>query len=303
MISKYTYNKLTWIDLESPSPDEVESVASEYGLSALAASELLTPTFRPKVDQHDNFIYMVLHFPFVERGSKKKYEQEVDFIVGKHFVITAHYESIDALNEFSKLFEINSVLDRSKIGSHGGHLFFYIIREMYHHAHVELDTINDSLHDIERKIFEGMENKMVSVISNLNRTLVDFKQSIRFHGETLASFERASTDFFGADFSYFSNAILGEHQKVRKTLEDHKEILSDLRETNDSLLTAKTNDIMTKLTIMNFIIMPLGLISWIFAMDSEIPYIKSMTDFFLIILAMALIAIVMFLYFRSKKWL
>lgn len=303
MISKYTYKKLTWVDLESPTKEEVQNLASEYSLPSLVAEELQNPTFRSKVDRYDNFVYLVLHFPVINKNDKRQFEQEVDFIIGKEFVFTTHYESVDALNEFSKLFEINSSLDRGITGNHAGFLFFSIIQEMYRHVLVELDTMDDALRDIERSIFEGRENEMVSVISNTNRTFIDFKQAIRFHGETLASFERVGTEFFGADFTYYLNAVTGEYRKVQKVIEDHAEILRDLRETNDSLLTAKTNDIITKLTIVNFIILPLGLITWVFGMTSEVIFIKDVTDFFLVITAMVLTGLVLFIYFKGKKWL
>ncbi len=111
MISKYTYKKLTWIDLESPTKDEVYSLMEEYSLPSLVGEELVTQTLRSKVDLYDSLIYMILHFPVVNQKTRKSIEQEVDFVIGKNFIITAHYEMINPLHEFSKMFETDSVLD------------------------------------------------------------------------------------------------------------------------------------------------------------------------------------------------
>lgn len=303
MISKCIYKKLTWIDLESPTREEIESLSESLDLPPLVSEELRTPMYRSKVDRYSNFIYLVLHFPIYSKKLARTIEHEVDFIIGHDYVMTVHYEPVEALIEFSKLFEINSTLDRGVDLSHGGFLFFHIIQELYTALNRELDTIDDSIHAMERHIFEGRESSMVSVISNLNRTLVDFKQSIRFHQETLVSLEAVGGEFFGAAFSYYLNVITGEYRKIQKTIDDHKEILRDLRETNDSLLTSKTNDIITKLTIMNFIMLPLGLISWIFAMDTDFVLLKTRGDFLLVIAAMTLTGLVMIIYFKSKKWL
>ena len=303
MISKCIYKKITWIDLESPTREEIESIQEDFNLPGLVAEELRLPMFRSKVDRYGQFIYLVLHFPTFSKKANTIIEQEVDFIIGKDFVVTAHYEPINAITEFAKLFEINSTLDRGVELSHGGFLFFHIIREMYRLLETELDAMNESLHDVERRIFEGKESQMVSVISNLNRTLVDFKQAIRFHNETLISLQEAGADFFGHEFAYYLNVVAGEYRKIQKTIEDHKEILKDLRETNDSLLTAKTNDIITKLTIMNFTMLPLMLITSVFAIHSEVYLIKTVTDFLFVILAMGLTGITMIIYFKSRKWL
>lgn len=303
MISKYTYKKLTWIDLEAPTKEEVRMITEEYRLPELLSEELITPIPRSKVERYDTAISLVLHFPVFARKKRIETEEEIDFVIGKNYVITAHETPIDALNEFSKLFEVNSALGETVLGEHAGHLFYFMIREMYHHVHIQLESVSGAIRDIERKLFDGNEHKMVSAISTQNRTLVDFRQTLRFHREVLSSFERAATEFFGTDFSYYLSAITGEYNKIEQVLNGERETLSDLRDTNDSLLASKTNDIMQKLTIMNFIMLPLGLITWIFAMRSDIVYIRGNGEFFLVLGAMGLIAIAMYFYFRNKKWL
>lgn len=304
MISKYTYNKITWIDLETPTRDEVLSLVGEYNIPLLVVDDILEPTVRSKVDKYDNLIYLILHFPNLKHAKNRGVEQEIDFVIGKNFIITTHYETIDPLHEFSKIFETNSILNKSKnLGEHAGFLFFYLIRELYKYLHIELDDLNKYLLKIEKKIFEGKEGEVVEDISSTNRKLLDFKQSIRFHREILKSFESAGKDFFGGDFSYYLGAIIGEYNKVQNILDGHKEILNDLKDTNDSLLTNKTNETMKILTVMNFVMLPLALITGVFGMNSEIIFIKNISDFFIVLGAMVLTGIAMVIYFKKKKWI
>jgi magnesium transporter len=301
MISKYAYKKLTWIDLESPTKEEVLTLKDEYELPPLVADELYEPTTRSKVDKYDTVIFLILHFPVLD--GKGKTEREIDFAIGKDFIITTHYETIDPIHEFSKIFEVNSILDKSNMGEHAGFLFFYIMRELYHHTLIELDALNRSLISTEKEIFEGDEGTMVEVISGINRKIVDCKQALRFHGEVLKSFESAGTEFFGKEFMYYLQSISGEYNKVQNILEGHKEILKDLRETNDSLLANKTNEAMRTLTVMNFVMLPLTLIAGIFGMNASFLFIHNLSDFFMIIGGMALVGYFMFLYFRKKRWI
>lgn len=303
MISKYTYRKLQWIDVEKPTREEIRQLGEEYDLPPLVADELLSETVRSKVDRYDNCIFLVLHFPDVARNRKAGTRREVDFVIGKNFLITVHYENVDALHDFAKTFEVHSTLDKSPIGNHAGFLFFFVIRELYHAAEMELDIMDKNLIEIEQEIFEGNEEAMVKRISSINRSLLDFRQALRFHHEILQSFEKAGSDFFGEDFSYYLSAISGEHNKVRTIMESHKETLADLHDTNDSLLSAKTNDTMKTLTIMNFIMLPLGLITWVFGLTTGFPLVKDKTDFYMILGAMALTGIIMFIYFKTRKWL
>ena len=90
--------------------------------------------------------------------------------------------------------------------------------------------------------------------------------------------------------------------KTENLLNGNKEILDDLRITNDSLLTAHTNDTIKKLTVMTFIMLPLTLITGIFGMNISFEIIENKIDFLVVLGAMMTIALFMYIYFRKKKW-
>ena len=304
MISEYKHEKITWIDVESPTKDDVRTLMEKYSIHPLVAEELLSPTLRPKVDIYDNLVYLILHFPTITHKHGGQVEQEIDFIIGKDFLITTHYNLVDPLHEFSKIFEVNSILDKSNITEHGGFLFFYLMREMYQYLNGELDCIYETLEKIEDKIFAGEEVQMVEVMSRTSRDILNFKQAIRSHKEVLESFEIAGEKFFGKDFIYYLRNISGEYYKIFNQLEGHRETLSELRETNDSLLTTKTNEIMKFLTIMAFVTFPLALIASVFGMNTSLPaFIGQENDFWIVMGIMATATLVMFMFFRHKHWM
>jgi len=304
MISRYTYKTLVWVDLESPTREEVREVMEEFHLHPIVGNELLEPTMRAKVEPYDEYVYLILHFPTILHKHNGETEQEVDFIVGRNFLITTHYELVDPLHEFSKIFEVNSMLDKSNIGEHAGFLFFYLIRQMYQTVLSELDRLDIKLEEIEASIFGDREVEMVQVISETNRDLLNFKQAIRHHKEVLESFEIAGRKLFGEDFVYYLRAILGEYYKASGILEGHKETLLDLRDTNDSLLTTRTNEIMKFLTIMAFVTFPLSLIASIFGMNTSfIPIVGNANDFWIVMGIMGFGTLGMFGFFKYKKWM
>jgi len=304
MISTYKHKKLTWIDLDSPSKEEVRAVMEEYDIHPLVADELLSPTLRPKVDIYKNHIYLILHFPIISHKHDGHSEAEVDFIIGKDFLITTHYGLFEPLTEFSKIFEVNSILEKSNMTDHAGFLFFYLIRELYNSLTDELDFTRHALDRIKEKIFTGHEAEMVQAISITERDLIGFKQAIQPHKEVLESFETASTKMFGKDFSYYANSIIGEYFRIYNRLGSQSEILLELRETNDSLLTTKTNEIMKVLTVMASLLLPAALIASIFGMNSaDIPIVGKENDFWIIVWVMVAATVMLFLYFKYKKWI
>jgi len=301
MISKYTYNNITWIDMQSPTQDEVSHLLSRYSIPSLVAEEFMSETVRSKVDLYDNLIYLILHFPVNPVIDPEKTEQEIDFVIGKDFLITIHYEHINSLHKIFKKFENNSVFDKTENVTHAGYLFYHVIKGLYKCVLNELENINLNLRKIEQGIFSGKERETVEIISNVNRKLLDFKQSMRFHYETLKSFESAGKKFFGPEFSFYLETTLSEYNKIKNVLDNHKDLLNDLRDTNDSLLSSKTNEVMKNLTILNFVILPVSLVAGIFAMNSKL--VLTNYQFYSVIGIMILTSTIIFIFLKTKKWL
>ena len=303
MILRNKYRDLTWIDVERPTHEEIRTLMDEFDIHPIVADELLTPSLRPKVDHYENFIYLILHFPAL-RHSHSNATQEVDFIIGKQFIITVRYELLDPLHKFSKVFEVNSILDKSDIGEHAGFLFFYMIRKIYSSLQHELSIIGESLKDVEDRIFSGEERAMVKTLSNIHRDLLGFHRALRLHKPVLISLGVACEEFFGKDFRHYTDNIVGEYYKVEELLEDQREMLSDLRVTNDSLLTTKTNEIIKVLTAMTALLLPATMIAQVFSIPTESTPIVSLPNAFFIITSFMLsVALFAFFFFKRKHWL
>ncbi len=302
MISKYTYKKLVWIDVQKPSKEEIDRLREDYQIPLVVCDELLSESARAKVETYDNLIFMIMHFPTKNPTISDTLDQEVDFVVGHNFVITVHYEPVDALNVFSKQFNVGSKLEQGKEISHAGYILHFISKELYLSVNRSLSEMNGWLKEIEKNIFAGYEEKMVISISNLNRVIIDYTQSLRFHQETLRAFQAAAKDFFGQEFSYDLTRMMGEYNKVQHLLDGHKELLKDLRETNNSLLDTKTNKTVKKLTALSFIMLPLTLIVGIFGMNMSMIYIKSSFHFMVVIGSMAFLGAIMYWYLKAKQW-
>lgn len=303
MISKYTYKNLIWIDLESPTEEEVSYVVDNYNIPDHLSKEILDESIPSKIDLYSNFIHLILHFPQISNSNNKGIEKEVDFIVGNNFMVTTHYEPIDSIKEFAKSFENDTYNDEGKVNKHAGMIFFDLIKDLYIHSRRQLHTINLSLKDVENKIFEGKEGEMVEKISNINRMLLDFRQALRFHKNILISFENHAKKFFGEEFTPHIISIINEYNKTNTILDGHKEILDDLRDTNDSLLANKTKETMKILTIITFLISPITVISNIFVINSSFLKINNPNYYYLVLLLMFIASLIAYFYIKSKKWL
>ena len=91
MLFRYDYQDGVWIDLEQPTEDELREVAYEFSLGNRLEAELFSPTPMPLVTADANAVLVVLHFPTPDAENEGTKNQEIDMVVGEHFIITAHY--------------------------------------------------------------------------------------------------------------------------------------------------------------------------------------------------------------------
>jgi magnesium transporter len=302
MLTRYQERDLTWIDMVAPTPQEVRALMNEFDIAPNVAQELLSASYKSKVERAGEAVYVILHFPTLRVGLNRRPEQEIDFIIGRKFLITARYENIDPLHTFAKAFEVGTLLGRNH-AAHGGHLFASMVQNLYKSLSEECDQVRGKLEEIETRIFGGDERRMVFELSHVARALYDFSRALGPHREMLSSLEPAAGRLWGQEFSYYLREVEGTRARVEHELMSLRDSLKELRATNDSLLNTKQNEIMKNFTILAFLFLPLSFIAGVFGMNTEHnPIIGSNFDFWIIVAGMAFVAAACFVYFRHKDW-
>jgi magnesium transporter len=297
MIKQLKYKNVTWIDITKPTREEVNNLTKQYNLHDVVSEELLSPSSRSKVDYYEDYIYLVLHFPL-----NKYAVSEIDFILGHDFVITTHADLIQPLAEFAQILDGGNDNKKEK-GFHAGHLFYYMLRELYGPLEVELDSINNKLKNIEEKIFAGQEAEMIKSLSQTNHQLLDIKWSLKFHREVLNSFASAGKDFYGEKFDYYLRAIVSEYEHVSELVKSNREIFAELHSTNESLLMIKNGLTMRVLTALAFIFLPVTLTTFIFSMSGSEPIVESYLGWSGVIGIMILVGLIASGLAKYKKWI
>ncbi len=305
MITRYTHGDLVWIDLLSPTQEEVRDLMEEFSIDPLVADELLLPSTRNRVDPRDEYFYLVLHFPAFKHIHDMAHTMlEIDFVVGKKWIITTRYDGIDPLHQFSKLFEVDSVLDRKNMADHAGNVLYYMLFELYRMLYDELAHIETRLDMVEDRIFEGLEREMVAELSRISRDLLNYAQALDSHHSMLQSLETPGVALFGYEYVRNIRTVISEYERLAASIKSSRASLLELRETNNSLLTTKQNEIMKTFTIMAFLMLPLSLISSVFGMNVALmPIVEHPFGFWIIVGIMLAVVAVFGAFFKHRDWL
>lgn len=301
-----TTKSLSWHHFFAPSSADLAHLESQFKLHPVIINELSGPTMRPKVEEYENYLYLVLHFPVFSVNDRKTYTREVDFILTKHDLITVSYDPIPPLDDFFKKCSRDQSCEDLYASKTPGHLLFHILKEIYAFALRELDHIHEDINEVEEKVFsnEHEEEQVIEELSFIRRNIIEFRRSLKPQQSTLESLVRYGTKLYGHEVQPFLTELIGEYMKIWNLLENHKEAIDALYDNNVTVLNIKQNEAMRILAIMAFVTFPLVLFASLFGMNAvSTPIIGHKNDFWIIIAIMLAATIGMFVFFKRKKWL
>ncbi len=303
MTKKYDLGGLAWTDLENPSSGDIEEIIELYGIPQEIAEDLKSPTPKQRVVISESSVYLVLHFPTLSfhknafRG--EGHRKEIDFILGRDFLITVHYDSMTSIDKFSKSIKKSESKEES-----ASHFFHKLVKNLYHYLLHDVEAIKDSLHKAEAAIFNGEEKKMVIELSRVHRDILRFNNALAPHRDAIEALRLALKSFVGEGSENVIHDIKSEYDRVERKMSSNKALLDELRHTNDSLLSAKQNEAIKGLTMMAFMTFPLSLVAAIFAIHANgTPILDAPNAFSIILFLMIAILVGCIGFFRHKKWM
>lgn len=135
-----------------------------------------------------------------------------------------------------------------------------MLRGLYASVFEELETIEDSIENITNNIFKNKEREMVVAISEITRTLLEFKRVTDLHYEILEAIKQRGQEIFGDGFAHEMEAVILDYQKINTIIKSHLEMVRDLRQTDNSLLSAKQNETIKRLTLVGAVLTVLFII-------------------------------------------
>ena len=295
--------KVTWVDIQDPTQNDVDYLKENFNFHPLILGELIPPGHRPKVERYKNYLFMILYYPVYSNENQETRARELDVIVTKNVLITSHYRSILPLRNIFNGCNIKSSLRKKYMSWSAGFLLFSILSSIWKSYMVKMDRINSKVEMIENRMFKGEERKMVREISVVKMDIINFWRIIEPQVEILESLSKEGTMFFGEKFAPYFSDILGTAGRAWNSLKTFKETILALEDTNQSLLSTKTNEVIRVLTVFSVILLPLTLIASIWGMNVNLPFSNSPIGFGIILLIMLFSMFFLIFYFRKKRWI
>jgi len=293
---------LRWINIERPRLADRAWLEEHFDFHALDYEDVFSRNQRPKVDEYDAYLFVVLHFPRFDKQISRLNAAELDVFVGPDYVITLPNERLDAVEYLFERCRTREEL-REQIFSKGpGYLLYKIVDDSVDSAFPMLNKIGNKLERIEDDIFEGRSREVVRDISDAKQEIINFRKIIRPQRAALKDLERTKR-YIPETLEIYFDDINDASERIWDMLENFKEVAEALEATNESELSHRLNDVLRVLTAMSVIFLPLTLISGIWGMNTHVPGEQAWGGFWGVIGFMLAVLVAMVLFFRRRGWL
>ncbi len=306
-VQSISEGKLTWIYIEKPTEAEGQYLEEKFGFHPLEIDDVLSRAQRPKIDEDDDHLFIVMQFPVFDKENRITRPSEVDVFIGEDYVVTVHCNG--DLKPLSKFFQECRIRDESRaayLGRSSGYLLYHIIDRLVNYCFPILNRITENIDDIEDVIFTEAVPATVRSISLLRRDLISFRRVVRPQIAVLETLEQEDYPFFKEEQEIYFGDIADHVRKIWDGLEDCKEVVDGLAETSNWLTSHRIQEIMRVLTIITVVLAPLTLLTGIFGMNVFLPggiERGGLISFGVILGVMGAIGLSVFAYLRHRRWI
>ncbi|MCW2951346.1 MAG: Mg2 transporter protein CorA family protein [Conexibacter sp.] len=292
-----------WVNLEQPRPSNRSWLEERFDFHPLDYEDVFSRNQRPKIDEYDDYLFIVLYFPRFDKQVGRLNAAELDLFVGPDFLVTLPNQPLQPVEYLFERCRTNDELRESWFAKGSGYLLYKIIDACVDASFPMLAKMGNKLERVEDEIFAGNSAEVVRDISNVKQEIINFRKVVRPQRAVFSDLERTKQRYLAEDLDVYFDDINDASERVWQMLETYKETVEALEATNESVLSHQLNDVLRVLTVLSVVFLPLTLIASIFGMNVHVPGQDQTVPFWIIIVAMFGIAGGMIAFFRRRRWL
>jgi len=292
-----------WLDMSKPTEEEYGLLDEVFGFHPLAIEDVASRNQRPKLDAFDDYLFIVLHFPVFDKSQDRLLTTEVDIFVGPDYLITLPDQNLPPLAAMFERYRARAQV-RDEIFSKGtGYLLYKIVDTCVDASFPMLRKLGAKLDQLEDDIFEGRSDQIVRELSNAKQEIINFRRVVRPMRAVLRDLERTKQRYLADDLDIYFDDITDAAERIWDLLENYKEVVEALEDSNESVLSHRLNESLRVLTAFSVALLPLTLLASIFGMNFDLPGDEGLVEFWIVIAIMASILGTVLLFFRRRKYL
>ncbi len=298
----------TWIKVEGLHDiEKLKSIWSYFDLHPLIQEDIVNTSQRPKVEQYDNCIFLVMRMLHYSTEHQAIDSEQISIILGENYVLSFQETDKPIFNPVIERLNIA----KSRLRTHGpDYLAYALMDNVADHYFNLLNTLGEQLESIEDELLDDPTEDTFQRIHSVRKQVVFTRKSVWPTRDMLNAVIRDESDLINESTKIYIRDVYDHVIQIIDNVENYREMIMGMHDMYMSHVSNKMNEVMKVLTIIATIFIPLTFIAGIYGMnfDTEIsPYNLPELSWYYGYPAfwgvMLVVAVIMVIYFRKKDWL
>ncbi|WP_287826978.1 magnesium/cobalt transporter CorA [Bacteroides sp.] len=295
-------NTTYWVKVDGLNQiNTIRKIADRINLNFLLTQDILNINHPSKIEEYENFLLLVLKYFIVDEDSAEYIPFQISIVLGDNYLISFSEKKHPFMDDIIKAIE-NDVFHIRKRGA--DYLLSVVINSIIGNHTSAILQINDSLDDLEDDLLSFSTNKNLGIeIQTTRKQYIALKKADLPLKDQYARLFRANNKLISPKNKAFFNDVNDHLQFVLQNIDICRETLASLVDLYISNNDLKMNDIMKRLTIVSTIFIPLTFLVGVWGMNfSFMPELDWKYGYIVAWLLMIVIGIIIYIYFKIKKW-
>ena len=294
------HDEFVWVGLLEPTEDEMVKVADAFGLHRLAVEDAVRAHQRPKLEQYDDALFMVLKTIWYVDADDAVETGEIAVFVGPNYVVTVrHGEGADLAVTRRDLEEHTDVL------GHGPYAVLYSVCDRVVDAYEEVASeLENDVDEIELSVFSDNRSSDSERIYTLKREVAEFRRAVAPLREPLARFSECRVPGMPKEAGAFFRDVTDHTIRVYEQIENLDVLLSSAHDAHMARISVQQNDDMRKISAWVAIAAVPTAVAGIYGMNFDhMPELRWTFGYPLVLVFMAVVCGSLFRLFKRSGWL
>lgn len=294
----------TWVDIAHPTTRQTKWLAERYPFHQLDLDDCLSRIQRPKIDEYQEYLFIVLHFPVFDKRTRVTTPSQVSVFIAENYLVTLHQGDLKPLVKLFRDCQRDEKILGETLGAGTGTLLYSIVDRLIDYCLPILSKIGSNIERVEEEIFSHTLPRSIREVSMLRRDVIVFRRVIWPLRSVIGSLKNRVGRFTTGDIGPYFDDLVDHVDKIWDGLDEYKEIIEGLSDTHDSLATNRTNEIVRMLTVIATIMLPITVVASVFGMNVPLGFFRDSDFSALFVLLICLVIIAgMLLFFRRQRWI
>lgn len=297
---------ILWVDLDGEPQADCERLLKEtFGFHSLAVDDALSRVNVPKLDDWQEFVYVVLHGATYHPGQSEVLSlPELDVFLSKQHIVTYHERPLAVLEGVWDACQRNTRL----IKGGADHLLYLLADELVKDHMTAVIKMQDSLEEVQDEIFSNPDSSTLERLFGLKRSLLQLRRIIAPQRDVFSRLTRDDYAIIDPKDRVFFRDVYDHSLQLYDLLEDTRELVSSALDTYLSVVNNRMNDVMKTLTIITTLFMPLTFITGFFGMNffqaaEATEFWTGTVTLEIALVCMIVIPAIMFWWMRRRSWM